>query len=655
MNKSPLSRKSRAPKLPFIAKKNLEKILQVIPAFVSVIDKNCRILFSNWRTGWGKKAPQNEINGLNCYDDYYPGTSTRIDMSHIEAVFGSGKTVVSEKYSTELGLLKIHAFPVYDDDGSIVMTVEYLDNVSVQKSLFETNQVLQAIINASPLAIIAFDSDLNILQWNPASEELFGWKKEEVLGRLFPIVPDDRWPEVLLNLNEMKKGKFFRSVEALRVAKDGTLIDVSFSTAPMLSQEGLTLGFMAIYTDVREAKQAQEALLESEANYRTIFDAANDAIFVFDPKNAEILDVNKKVCEMYGYSFEEVLQLGSEDLIAGDSTYASQDMLKMIRKTESGKSHTFELMAKDKEGRTFWVEVNMKGAIIGGKNRVLVVVRDISGRKAAQKESKRMQEHLRQVDKMAALGTLASGIAHEINNPNNFIQSNAKLISDIWPDVSKILTLHSEEKGEIFLGKLSFSEAGKLIPKMVDGLLDGSRRITGIVSELKNFARQEKIQLDQQVDINKVIRAALVIIQNQIRKHTDSFQCMLAENLPPVTGSFQQLEQVVINLIMNALQALPDRSLGASVCTSYAETLKQIVIEVRDEGGGMSREEQQAIFDPFYTTRHDSGGTGLGLSICFNIVKEHGGIIECESKQGQGSTFLVRLPVRKINQKGGDQ
>jgi signal transduction histidine kinase len=295
----------------------------------------------------------------------------------------------------------------------------------------------------------------------------------------------------------------------------------------------------------------------------------------------------------------------------------------------------------------------MKGAVIGGEYRVLAVCRDIAERKAAEEENRKMQERLRQMDKMAAIGTLASGIAHEINNPNNFILSNAQFVSDIWPDINRILTRYAEENGEFFLGKLRFSEAGAYIPKMLDGLVDGSHRINGIVTGLKDFARQEKTRLDQTVDINKVIEAALSMLHNKIRKHTDRFQCILAENLPRVTGSFQQLEQVIVNLTMNALQSLHTRDAGIFISTSYVQSIGQIVIKVRDEGVGISEEVRQAIFDPFFTTKLDSGGTGLGLSICFTIVKEHGGIIECESETGRGSTFFVRLPVQQ-GRKGGE-
>jgi len=147
------------------------------------------------------------------------------------------------------------------------------------------------------------------------------------------------------------------------------------------------------------------------------------------------------------------------------------------------------------------------------------------------------------------------------------------------------------------------------------------------------------------VDVNRVIQAALPMLQNQIRKHTDTFDCFLAQSLPPVKGSFQQLEQVVVNLTMNALHAVDKRDAGVYLFTCHDRKNNQVVIMVCDEGMGMTEELRQVIFDPFFTTKHDCGGTGLGLSICYSIVKEHGGLIECDSSPGEGSTFTVRLPV----------
>jgi len=634
-------------------------ILQAIPDLVSVVDRNFRIVFSNLRGEYEDVSPKmlRKKPPPYCYELYHPDRKSFCEQCHVQEVFATGKSVVTEKFQPKAGHVEIHSFPIFDEAGTVVMAGEYHRDINARRqaedALREKNQVLEEIINASPLAIIALDYKINLTLWNPAAERMFGWTKEEVLGKPYPIVSEDRHGELLENIRSLNEGESCRFLETQRMHKDGTLIDVSLNTAPMLNLNGRTIGYMAIMADIRERKQAQEALRESEANYRTIFDAANDGTFVFDPENGDMLDVNRKMCEMYGYTREEVLRLNVEALSAGKTPYTYEDVMKMIRKTKRENSHLFEWLAKDSSGRLFWIEVNMKGAVIGGEYKVLAVVRDISERKIAEEENRKMQERLRQMDKMAAIGTLASGIAHEINNPNNFILSNAQFISDIWPDFSRILSRYAEEHGEFYLGKLRFSEASAFIPKMLDGLVEGSHRINAIVTSLKDFARQEKTRLDQSVDVNKVIDAALTMLRSQIRKHTDRFQCILAENLPVVTGNFRQLEQVIVNLTMNALQSLPDKKCGVFISTSYAESIDQIIIKVSDEGIGMSREIQNAIFDPFFTTKLDSGGTGLGLSICFSIVKEHGGIIECESERGKGSTFLIRLPVRKSRKKGG--
>lgn len=519
--------------------------------------------------------------------------------------------------------------------------------IDTKVALIETSQALEAIINASPLAIIALDMQINITLWNPAAERMFEWKKEEVIGKPYQVVSEFYMEELMENLRSLSAGEARHCIDTRRMKKDGTLIDVSLSTAPMLNNEGATIGYMVIMADIRDQKRAQEALRESEANYRTIFDAANDATFVFDPENGNMLDVNRKMCEMYGYTRDEVLRLNVEDLSAGVPPYSHNDLMKKIWKTKYDKSHMFEWRAKESSGRLFWVEINMKGSMIGGEYKVLGVVRDIMERKNAEVENRKMQERLRQMDKMAAIGTLASGIAHEINNPNNFILSNAQFISEIWPDISRILSMYAQDHDEFYIGRLPFSEASALIPRLLSSLVEGAHRINGIVTGLKSFARDEKTRLGQPVDVNKVIETALAMLHNQILKHTDKFESILADKLPPITGSFQQLEQVVVNLIINAMQALRNRDEGVFISTYYAPTIDEIIIKVQDEGVGMSEEVQQAIFDPFFSTKLDTGGTGLGLSICFSIVKDHGGIIECNSEPGKGSAFLVRIPVKQ--------
>jgi PAS domain S-box-containing protein len=646
MNVSKAKQKTNC-KTPLATKKLFHKILNAIPDFISVIDRDFRIVFCNWRGGYENLPPQQRRKNMHCHEVY--GSTEQCEPCHMQEVFRTGAQVISEKCNPMAGDLEIHAFPIFDEAGNIVMAGEYHRNITARKSaedaFLNANQMLSAIIDASPLAIIALDTEVNVTLWNPAAENMFGWKNDEVLGRPYPIVSTDLQGELMENIRLLNDGGVRRVMETCRMHKDSSLIEVSLSTAPMLDSEGATIGYMAIMADITERKQAQQALRESEANYRTIFDAANDATFVFDAENGRMLDVNLKMCEMYGYSREEVLQLNVEELSAGFPPYTLKDLLKLIWKTKSDRSHMFEWLAKDRSSRLFWVEVNMKGAIIGSEYKVLAVVRDITERKFAEEENKKMQETLLQSNKMAAIGTLASGIAHEINNPNNFILSNAQFLADIWPYISRILTCYAEDNGEFFVGKMRHTEVNDVMPKLLNGLTEGAHRIKGIVTGLKDFARQDRATLDQTVDVNKVIEAALSMLQNKIKIHTDYFECRLDEHLPFVKGSFRQLEQVIVNLTMNALEALPSKECGINIATSYSRYLGQIIIKVRDEGVGMAEDVQKAIFDPFFTTKLDSGGTGLGLSICFNIVKEHKGTIECDSKPGVGTTFLVRIPA----------
>ena len=625
-----------------------QDILGNIPALLTVFDRHCSLVFTN-NHQVGTDDDQKRTNQALYRAFYEQGGNNRHYEALIAEVFDTGKASHAEDYLPDIGHIEIHSFPLSMCLGQVEFVGQHLRNIEerrrAEEALSGANQMLEAIIEAAPLAIIALDHDVNLTLWNPAAEQMFGWRKEEVLGRPYPIVNESLKKEVWGNIQRLKNGETRRSVETQRMHKDGSLIDVSLSTAPMCDRHGTTIGYMAIIADIRERKRAQEALRQSEANYRIIFDAANDATFVFDPVNGAMLDVNRKMCEMYGYEREEVLQLNVGTLCAGFPPYTYEEVLQKIRKTRYDASHLFEWLARDRAGRQFWIEVTMKGAVIGGEYRVLAAVRDISERKAAEEENRKIQEQLRQIDKMAAIGTLASGIAHEINNPNNFILSNAQFINSLWPEIHQVFSYYAQKNGPFYLGKLPFSEVSTCIPKMLDALIEGANRINTIVTGLKNFARQEKSQLNQVVDVNRVIQAALPMLQNQIRKHTDLFDCFLAQSLPPVRGSFQQLEQVVVNLTMNALHAVEQRNAGVYLFTSHDKKNNQIVMMVCDEGMGMSEELKQVIFDPFFTTKHDCGGTGLGLSICYSIVKEHGGLIDCDSAPGQGCTFTVRLPI----------
>ena len=278
------------------------------------------------------------------------------------------------------------------------------------------------------------------------------------------------------------------------------------------------------------------------------------------------------------------------------------------------------------------------------------VGRDITERKKAEEQAKLHQQQLMQASKMVALGTLVSGVAHEINNPNNFIMLNSPILKEAWEDALPLLEKYYEENGDFLIGGMNFTEMRQNIPMLFSGISDGAKRIKQIVDDLKTYVRDDTADLTQSVDIKAVIKSGVALLSNMIKKSTDRFSIEYGENIPLLKGNFQRLEQVMINLIQNACQALPDAKKGIFLTVQFIEEKSAIVIKVRDEGTGMHPETLLHITDPFFTTKHDSGGVGLGLSISAKIVEEHGGTMHFESEIGTGTTAEITLPVdRKKN------
>ena len=264
---------------------------------------------------------------------------------------------------------------------------------------------------------------------------------------------------------------------------------------------------------------------------------------------------------------------------------------------------------------------------------------------ALEKEASIIQAKLIHANKMTSLGTLVSGVAHEINNPNSFIMSNAQLFNEIWKDIFHVLEEHYQKKGDFAIGDMSFSELQNHVPRLLNSINKGTERIKNIVDSLKSFARTDGGGMEGEVNVNRVVENAIFFLNAEIKKYTNKFHVICEDNIPCVKGSGQQLEQVVINLLMNSLQALNSRDKGVWITTSHDEKENVVVIKVKDEGCGIPEDILDRITEPFFTTKLDQGGTGLGLSISYAIVKEHKGIMEFTSEPDRGITACVKLPV----------
>jgi signal transduction histidine kinase len=256
---------------------------------------------------------------------------------------------------------------------------------------------------------------------------------------------------------------------------------------------------------------------------------------------------------------------------------------------------------------------------------------------------KTYEQQLQQADKLASLGQLVSGIGHEINNPNQFIRGNIKIIKQALEDMLPIIDGHYEHHADLKIARLNYDFFRKHIMTLVSDMGHGSERIKAIVEGLRTFARKDEGLLVDKVDMNTLVEASARLVQNEVHKRAD-ISLDLTRNLPSFTGNTQKIEQVLINLIVNAGQAMPDDRKGSIHIRTRNED-GHVVVEVEDNGCGMSEKTLRQIFDPFFTTKRAKGGTGLGLAIAYRIIEEHNGNISVASEIGSGTKFTIKIPA----------
>ena len=275
----------------------------------------------------------------------------------------------------------------------------------------------------------------------------------------------------------------------------------------------------------------------------------------------------------------------------------------------------------------------------------LITARDVTEKKKASEQARIHQEQLFQASKMASLGTLVSGVAHEISNPIAAVLLNSPIIEKVWQNTAPILDEHHRSHGDLKIGGMDYPMIRERMPKLLSSITDGALRVKKIVGDLKDFARRSPAEMSDLLDINRSVEKAVALVSNLIKKSTDHFEIVWGADIPRFRGNTQRIEQVVVNLLVNACQALPDPSRAIRVSTRYSSTEGMVTIEVRDQGVGIPPETIARIKDPFFTTKRDSGGTGLGLSISEKIVRDHGGSLDFHSDRQRGTTATVSLPV----------
>jgi two-component system sensor histidine kinase TtrS len=397
----------------------------------------------------------------------------------------------------------------------------------------------------------------------------------------------------------------------------------------------------------QERRQVEADLRgQKEFNENIIGTAA--AIIISLDRQGHISEFNRYAEELTGYRKDEVTGHNWFDLFMAKG--AAREKIRQIYEREfTGERFSWqgdsEVLCRDGSSRIVsWRSSRLK-APGAGTIAILSVGLDVTEHRQAEDMARYQEEQLIQADKLVALGTLVAGVAHEINNPTASIMLNAPNAARMCGELTAILDEKYRQHGDFQVGHWQYSQVRERLPLLLDGISEGAHRVKRIVAELKDYARQEGSTGAVPVDVNRVVEKAVSLLTNLIKKTTKNFQALYGSPLPLVLAQPQRLEQVIINLVMNACEALPNPDRGVYVTTAHQPEPGRVVVTVRDEGLGIPEEAIPHLTDPFYTTKRESGGTGLGLAICARIIKDCGGAMAFSSKPGQGATVTVELPA----------
>ena len=371
-----------------------------------------------------------------------------------------------------------------------------------------------------------------------------------------------------------------------------------------------------------------EECARNREELETLIDAITDRIYVVDRDGNMSMSNDKDIGDV-GHKFEELCKSELQD-----------EKSPIMKVFIAGKSINF---VKKLNNLYFSIRVYPIFSQKDNVEKILVICRNVT-------EKKELENQMLQSNKLASLGKLVAGIAHEINNPNTFIRGNLNIIKESFDDIFPIINKYYKEQTDMKIARLDYNVFRENIPLLINDMFEGSNRIKKIVDDLRNYARKDEGFLTDDVDINLVINNAFRLVESQTRRMAHT-KLQLDENLPIFKGNFQKLEQVMVNMIMNAAQSINGQKGKVLINSTSPDGGEHVEVKISDNGKGIDEEIINSIFDPFFTTKRDKGGTGLGLSISYGIIREHGGEINVTSKSGEGTEFRITIPVRRVTEK----
>jgi len=482
-----------------------------------------------------------------------------------------------------------------------------------RQEIHEKELRLSSLTEATPDAVIILDENLNIRSWNRGAEDMYQYKKEEIINQPLTVL----LPQNLIVEEELKKliriideKGSLKNYQTERIRKDGEVITVNITSTQLKNDSGKIIGISAIHRDLTEQKRLEQEIRSQEQLLSSIVDNSVDAIIGLDLKN-KIISWNQGAEKIFGYQREEVIGVNfdilfpEEAIKSGELKQLNEDLMKYgsiqnyesERITKSGKRISTSLtrsLIRDKRGK-----------VIGSS----AILRDIS-------EYKNLKKQMSHSEKLSVVGQLAAGIAHEVGNPLTSISSLIQVLSR----TSKDNELHDRLR---------------LIKKQTD-------RITRLIRDLVNFSQPSDFII-KQTDINQIVKEAINIIKYDKRAQDCKFELQLSKNIPILELPEDQILQVFINILLNAVDAVPHENGEILIQSEMRDGAIKVLF--RDNGYGIPKQIMDKIFDPFFTTKDVGKGTGLGLWVSYSIIESLNGEIKVKSSPHEGTIFTVVIPI----------
>ena len=578
----------------------------------------------------------------------------------------------------------------------LVTCVDHSDFLHVQNMLQSMSGLLRQIVDGAPTASFVLDRNHRVTHWNAACAHLTGCSAETMIGsteawRAFyaeprplvaDLIVDGADPVVVLAAlgtqvfaSTLVSGAYEAEARFPKLAPEGRWLN--FTTAPLRDQEQQVVGAIVTLQDVSQRRRTEAELtrrLERMVEERSAEIAASarvmDAFIDHAPigvvlsNGIKIRRSNRKVREILGLA-PDIGAVTAHDFHLSDPEIA--ELMRQSGTLRQGRAMHHEMWIRNASGKALWVQIDAHRVdaerpeagiwwMLQDRTEIRSAQEELRSRfeqlQATHQKLEQTQNQLLQSDKMASIGQLAAGVAHEINNPVGFVSSNLHTLRQYVDSLLSLVDAHqalqaapSEAQTQARSQLARVEKAVELdylkedLPQLMDESADGLARVRKIVQDLKDFSRVDQADW-QQADLNAGLESTLNVVRHEVKYKAEVVKQL--GTLPLVTCLAGQLNQVFMNLIVNASHAIAERgviTLSTGVQGDWAW------VQVDDTGCGMSEEVRRRIFEPFFTTKDVGKGTGLGLSLTFSIVQRHGGSIAVRSAIGAGSSFRVWVPV----------